>query len=132
MVTTKFYLDLRAVYPGKEAPLKLALTKKGRTALIFLRIRILPTQWDREACKIIAHPDKLFLNNYIGNRRLAVQTGKEWLSAIQEYNGDPKACPFRTGNPRRRKKRLEWLLRSFLTFCIGQEGEHQAYLHADL
>lgn len=69
MVTTKFYLDLRAVYPGKEAPLKLALTKKGRTALIFLRIRILPTQWDREACKIIAHPDKLFLNNYIRARK---------------------------------------------------------------
>ena len=137
MVTTKFYLDLRAVYPGKEAPLKLALTKKGRTALIFLRIRILPTQWDREACKIIAHPDKLFLNNYIRARKQEIddllfrleRSGFLQYRSITEIR---KRVLFELETLEEEKTRLEWLLRSFLTFCIGQEGEHQAYLHADL
>lgn len=69
MATTKFYLDTRNLKPGKAASLKLAVTKKGSTALIPLNVHILPTQWDKHAGKIISHSNKLFLNTYIGNRK---------------------------------------------------------------
>ena len=72
MTTTKFYLDARKPCACKEAPLKLAITKKGKTALIPLDVKILPSQWDKRAGKIIGHPNKLFLNTYIGNRKLQI------------------------------------------------------------
>lgn len=72
MATTKFYLDTRNLESGKEAPLKLAITHKGNTALISLDVRILSKQWDKNAGKITAHPNKLSLNTYIGNRKQSV------------------------------------------------------------
>lgn len=72
MATTKFYLDTRNINPGKEAALKLAITQKGKTALISLDVHILPTQWDKRAGRIIAHPNKQLLNAYIGNRKQSV------------------------------------------------------------
>lgn len=72
MATTKFYLDTRNIKPGKEAPLKLAVTKKGNTALIPLDVHICPSQWDKDAGKIVAHPNKYLLNTYIGNRKQCV------------------------------------------------------------
>ena len=72
MATTKFYLDTRSACKGKPAPLKIALTKKGSTALISLGIKLLPSQWDRRAEKITNHPNKLFLNTFIGNRKLEI------------------------------------------------------------
>lgn len=72
MATTKIYLDARNVDSGKTAPLKLAITKKGRTALIALDVKILPSQWDKRAGKVISHPNKQFLNNYICNRKLQI------------------------------------------------------------
>lgn len=69
MATTKFYLDTRNLDSGKTAPLKLSITRKGKTALIPLNIQILPSQWDKKAGKIISHPNKQFLNTYIGNRK---------------------------------------------------------------
>lgn len=72
MATTKFYLDTRGIRPGRAASLKIALTQKGRTALISLNVRLRPAQWDGRAEKIIAHPNKFILNNYIRSRKQAV------------------------------------------------------------
>lgn len=74
MATTKFYLDTRAVQKGQAAPLKLAITKKGETALLHLNIQLLPTQWDKVTGKVINHPNKLFFNTYINRRKLDVDT----------------------------------------------------------
>lgn len=69
MATTKFYLDTRSTGKGKPAPLKIAITKKGSTSLISLDVKLLPSQWDKRAEKITNHPNKLFLNKYIIDRK---------------------------------------------------------------
>ena len=69
MATTKFYLDTRNAKAGKTAPLKIAVTHKGKTALIHLCIHLLPEQWDKTAGRIVGHPNKFALNNYITKRR---------------------------------------------------------------
>ena len=74
MATTKFYLDTRAAKRGNPAPLKLAITKNGETALLHLNIVLQPNQWDRKTGKIVNHPNKLFLNTYINRRKLDVDT----------------------------------------------------------
>ena len=72
MATTKFYLDMRAVQGGKPAPLKLSITHKGETVLLPLNIRLLPTQWNKVAEKVINHPQKLFFNSLIKQRKAEV------------------------------------------------------------
>ena len=84
MVTTRFYLDARAVQKGQPAPLKLAITKKGETALLHLNVQLLTSQWDKVAGKITNHPNKLFLNTYINRRKLDVDT--EILRLIENGN----------------------------------------------
>ena len=69
MATTKLYLDTRAVSDGEPAPLKIALTKHGKTALYPLGVRLLPSQWDNKRQVILNHPNKLRLNNFIRNRK---------------------------------------------------------------
>lgn len=69
MATTKLYLDTRAVPAGEAAPLKIALTKHGKTALYSLDVRLLPSQWDNHRQIILSHPNKLRLNNFIHNRK---------------------------------------------------------------
>lgn len=69
MATTKLYLDTRAVPAGEAAPLKIAITKHGRTALYPLDVRLLPSQWDNRRQIILNHPNKLRLNNFIRNRK---------------------------------------------------------------
>lgn len=72
MATTKLYLDTRAAKPGSPAPLKVAVTHKGATALITLDIRLLPSQWDKVTGRVTAHPAKAKLNNYIAARKLDI------------------------------------------------------------
>lgn len=74
MATTKLYLDTRAARKGQPAPLKLAITKNGETALLHLNIVLLPNQWDKKAGKVTNHPNNLFLNTYINRRKLDVDT----------------------------------------------------------
>lgn len=74
MARTKLYLDTRAVKDGKPAPLKIAINKKSKTALISLHVLLLPNQWDKRSEKVINHPNRLFLNNYITRRMLDVDT----------------------------------------------------------
>lgn len=68
MVTTTLYLDTRYAKEGYPGSLKLCIVKKGKSALIPLNIYALPTQWDKRTQKIINHPNKLALNNYLCNR----------------------------------------------------------------
>lgn len=74
MARTKFYLDTRAVKSGNPAPLKVAINKKSGTALISLNVLLQPSQWDKRTGKVINHPNRLFLNNYITRRLLDIDT----------------------------------------------------------
>lgn len=70
MATTRFYLDMRAARNGQAAPLKLAISHKRETVFILLNVQLLPKQWDKVAGKVINHPNKQFLNNYLNQRKL--------------------------------------------------------------
>ena len=85
MATTKFYLDTRATAKGKPAPLKLAITKNGKTALLHLNISLLPEQWDKKTGKISNHPNKMFLNTYIARRKLDADSELLKLIESGEY-----------------------------------------------
>jgi site-specific recombinase XerD len=74
MATTKFYLDTRSVKKGEPAPLKITITLHGKSALLPLNIKLLPSQWDAKTAKISNHPNKNFLNTYIIRRKLDVDT----------------------------------------------------------
>ena len=74
MATTKLYLDTRATPKGKPAPLKIAITQNGKTALLHLNITLLPEQWDKKAGKVTNRPNKSFLNTYISRRKVEVET----------------------------------------------------------
>ena len=72
MITTKFYLDCRASAKGKPAPLKLAINKNGSSAYLPLNIKLTSEQWNKQAGKIINHPQKTALNTFITQRKLEV------------------------------------------------------------
>lgn len=72
MATTKFYLDTRSVKKGEPAPLKITITLHGKSALLPLNIKLLPSQWDTKTAKISNHPNKNFLNTYRLRRKLDI------------------------------------------------------------
>lgn len=72
MITTAFYLDTRATSKGAEAPLKIAITRKGSTAYIPLGVSLLPAHWDKSAKKIKGHPRRAFLNTFIIQKKLEI------------------------------------------------------------
>lgn len=69
MITTKLYLDTRGIKDGGEAPLKLSISHKGKTALVSLGVKVATSQWDSRTCKIVAHPNKAYLNMYLTKRK---------------------------------------------------------------
>lgn len=72
MITSSLYLDTRATKGNVAAPLKISVTKNGSTSYIPLGISLLPTQWDKKAKKVIAHPRKAFYNTYLAQKKLEV------------------------------------------------------------
>ena len=69
MATTKLYLDTRATKRGEAAPLKVKITKHGQGAFIPLDLRVFPSQWDKEHCKVKDNPNKTALNAYIQTQK---------------------------------------------------------------
>lgn len=72
MATTKFYLDRRSVRDDGSSPLKIAISAKGKSALISLGVFILPSQWDEKAGCVVKHLRKQFINLEIGRMRMDV------------------------------------------------------------
>lgn len=70
MATIKLYLDTRRANAKGEYPLKLAINKKGKTALISMNISVPAKCWDKASCKVVNHPNKAFYNNFIASRML--------------------------------------------------------------
>lgn len=94
MITTKLYLDARAIKEDGLAPLKIAITKKRQTAYIATGIRLPKSQWDATKQKIINSHNKraeLFVKNRlveVENTILELQMKGELtnLTAIQIKN----------------------------------------------
>lgn len=106
MASIKYYLDQRAKRKDNKFPLKISISHKQQFTLINLEVFLLPEQWDAAKEKIIGHPNRLFLNNYIVRQKLDIETellnlrasglldeltGKEIKDKIQEsLSGEPK------------------------------------------
>ncbi len=73
MITTKLYLDTRAVKEGDPAPLKVAITKKRQAAYISLGVKLTKEQWDSCKQRIIDAPNKQRLENFIKNKLMEVE-----------------------------------------------------------
>lgn len=74
MITTHYWLDSRH-YEDKEAqpaPLKLLLTKHGRTAMLPVGVKLLPSQWEHKQQRIVKHEQKSTLNTYLMKFKLKV------------------------------------------------------------
>ncbi len=72
MATTKMYLDCRASRIDGSAPLKINISHNNASALISIDTYIMPTQWDKVSGKVVSHPNKQSLNNYIARRKIDV------------------------------------------------------------
>lgn len=80
MATTKFYLDTRATKGRTPSPLKIAITKNGKTALLPLNVRLLPNQWDKVKCRVVNHQQRQMLNSFLTKRLLDVNAAIETLA----------------------------------------------------
>lgn len=73
MITTNLYLDSR--YRDRddiEVPVKIQINRRSKTALLSTGVKILPSQWDRAAKKIVRHPRRQVLNSYLAAMKLKV------------------------------------------------------------
>lgn len=69
----KFYLDTRGKGKGDLCPLKLVISHKGKSALYNLNISLQVSQFNAKSERIENHPNKLFLNSFITQRRLDIE-----------------------------------------------------------
>ena len=74
MITTKIYLDTRAVASDALAPLKLAITKKRQAAYISLGIKLRREQWDSKSQRVIGVPNKQRIELFIKNKIVEVES----------------------------------------------------------
>lgn len=95
MITTRLYLDTRAVDDNEPAPLKFAITKKRQTAYIPIGVKLKRSQWDVKRLRICDMPNRqrieLFIKSKvveIENLLLELQTKGEFakMSATQIKN----------------------------------------------
>lgn len=72
MISTRLYLDTRASGDG-PAPVKVQITRRGKTALLPTGVRVTPDQWDRANLRIVRHPQKTTLNAWLQKYLFEVQ-----------------------------------------------------------
>ena len=72
MITTKLYLDTRAVKDGEPAPLKVAITKKRQAAYIPLGVKLKKEQWDAKRQRIVDAPNKQRLEVFVKNKLVEI------------------------------------------------------------
>lgn len=72
MITTRFYLDTRAVSGDEPAPVKIQINRRSQTALFTTGVRVKPSQWDARTHTIIKHELRSSLNTYLLRMKLQV------------------------------------------------------------
>lgn len=75
MITTKFYLDNRAVKddPDKLAPIKLVISKRGTTALMSTGVKVLLSQWDKKKQLVVKRENEKKLNFFLSKFKLQIE-----------------------------------------------------------
>ena len=73
MITTRIYLDVRAVEDDDPAPLKFAITKKRQTAYIPLGIKIQRSQWDAKRARVLDVPNKQRVELFIKSKVIEIE-----------------------------------------------------------
>lgn len=73
MATANIYFDKRAQKNDGTYPIKITISHKGATSRINLDISIKIEQWNEIEHKIISHPNKNTLNNFIMQRLIEVR-----------------------------------------------------------
>lgn len=73
MLSIRFYLDARAVAEGSPAPLKLALNRRSRTALLKTGILLLPSEWDARTQQVINSPRRRVLNAELARMKASAE-----------------------------------------------------------
>ena len=68
-VSVSLYLDKRGIGKGMEAPVKLVLTERRKTAMISLGVKIFPRQWDPVAKRVINHKEQSLLNTFLTGKK---------------------------------------------------------------
>lgn len=87
MATTKLYLDTRSKSKTGKYPLKIAIHKNGRTALLSLGVSLSQSEWDKKTEQVVSHKERRFLNNFITRKKLEIDTIMLQLSENQStYN----------------------------------------------
>jgi len=69
MTTTKLYLDTRSKNAKGECPLKITITKHGKSAQYPIGLKLQPSQWDSVKERVKDNPNKAKLNNFIQTRK---------------------------------------------------------------
>ncbi len=88
MIKTSFYLDRRSTKEDSPAPLKVRMTFKKKTLMVNIGLKLLPVQWDSASSRIVNHPQKKRLNDYITVR--LTQINSELMRL--ETEGRLKTC----------------------------------------
>lgn len=76
MISFRYYLDTRKAPRKTDGrwPLKMALTKRGDTALLPVSVYLLREEWDAAGQRVTkAHPQRVSINNYLDRLRMRVE-----------------------------------------------------------
>ena len=90
MATIKLYLDKRSSAPGKQSPMKISVSFKGKNALFSTGIKLHPELWDERSCKVIHTPMKQGLNSALGKMKF------EWETELLKLSADGEIAKVRT------------------------------------
>lgn len=86
MAVISFYLDQRQARKGSAAPLKMAVSKGGKTVFISLNIKLAPNQWDVKSKRVLrCHPSWQAINRMMDGKRLAAEDIMVKLMDSGEY-----------------------------------------------
>lgn len=70
-MTVKLYLDTRAA--KGEAPVKASISVTGKSILIPLGVKVLPSQWDNDSRLVTDHPRKKELNSFLAGKKSDIE-----------------------------------------------------------
>lgn len=74
MANTRFYLDVRGANLNTPRVLKIAIAHKGKSALVSLPVKLLPSQWDNKKQRVTNHSDQMLVNVYISGIKQQIDT----------------------------------------------------------
>lgn len=70
MATVSFYFDKRRMRPDGSIPIRLSVRFYGKTVLVATDVNVKPDQWHPTLSRVVNHPMRKELNNYLDKIRL--------------------------------------------------------------